>query len=100
MNRVLRLTSFGRQYWPQIVLAVILMALAGAATGAMPLLIQPVFDRVLVPNAPEGPVPLLPRPMFGHQIYLDRILPLQGRSVWTMVAIALLLSFLIKGICD
>ncbi|HXK05008.1 MAG TPA: ABC transporter ATP-binding protein [Verrucomicrobiae bacterium] len=100
MNRVLRLTSYGRQYWPHIVLAVILMALAGAATGAMPLLIQPVFDRVLIPNAPEGPVPLLPRPLFGHQIYLEDILPLHGKSVWTLVAIALLLSFFIKGICD
>jgi subfamily B ATP-binding cassette protein MsbA len=100
MNRVLRLTSYGRRYWPQILLAVILMAVAGACTGAMPLLIQPVFDRVLVTNAPEGPIPLLPRPVLGHQIFLDEILPLQGRSVWTIVAIALLLSFLIKGICD
>jgi subfamily B ATP-binding cassette protein MsbA len=100
MNRVLRLTSYGRRFWPQIVLAVILMALAGAATGAMPLLIQPVFDQVLVPGAPNGPVPLLPRPVFGHQIFLEDILPLHGRSVWTMVAIALLLSFFVKGACD
>jgi len=100
MNRVLRLTSYGRRYWPQILLAVLLMALAGAATGTMPLLIQPVFDRVLVPNAPDGPVPLLPRPIFGHQILLDQILPLHGRSVWTMVAIAMLLTFFIKGVCD
>jgi subfamily B ATP-binding cassette protein MsbA len=100
MNRVIRLTSYGRQYWPQIFLAVILMALAGAATGAMPLLIQPVFDRVLVANAPEGPVPLLPRPVFGHQFYLGDILPLHDRSVWTMLAVAMLLAFLIKGICD
>src|SRR5215471_6674849 len=100
MNRVIRLTSYGRQYWTQIVLAVILMALAGAATGAMPLLIQPVFDRVLVANAPDGPIALLPRPIFGHQIYLDQIIPLHGRTVWTMVAVALLLSFFIKGVCD
>jgi ATP-binding cassette, subfamily B, bacterial MsbA len=100
MNRVWRLTSYGRQYWPQLVIAVILMAVAGAATGAMPLLIQPVFDRVLVTNAPDGPVPLLPRPVFGHQFYLDQILPMHGRTVWTMVAVALLLSFFIKGICD
>jgi subfamily B ATP-binding cassette protein MsbA len=100
MNRIWRLTSYGRQYWPQLVIAVILMAVAGAATGAMPLLIQPVFDRVLVTNAPEGPVPLLPRPVFGHQFYLDQILPMHGRTVWTMVAVALLLSFFIKGVCD
>jgi subfamily B ATP-binding cassette protein MsbA len=100
MNRVLRLTSYGRRYWPQILLAVVLMAMAGAATGTMPLLIQPVFDRVLVANAPEGPVPLLPRPIFGRQIHLDEILPMRGRSVWTMVAVAMLLTFFIKGLCD
>ena len=100
MRRVLRLTSYGRQYWPQIALAVILMAIAGAATGAMPLLIQPTFDRVLTPNVPEGPVPLLPHPVFGRQIFLDDLLPLHGRSVWTMIAVALVLAFFIKGVCD
>jgi ATP-binding cassette, subfamily B, bacterial MsbA len=98
MNRILRLLSYGRRFWPQILVAVILMAIAGACTGAMPLLIQPVFDRVLVTNAPEGPMPLLPRPFFGHQIYLNQILPL--KSPWTIVATALLLAFFVKGICD
>src|ERR1035437_9225333 len=55
MNQLLRLMSYGRKYWPQILISVVLMALAGAAQGTMPLLIQPVFDRVLIPNAPDGP---------------------------------------------
>ena len=99
MKQLLRLTSYGRKYWPQILIAVVLMALAGAAQGTMPLLIQPVFDRVLVPNAPDGPIPLLPRPFFGHRIYLDRIIPFRG-SAWSMIASALLMAFFIKGICD
>jgi subfamily B ATP-binding cassette protein MsbA len=99
MKQLLRLTSYGRKYWPQILIAVVLMALAGAAQGTMPLLIQPVFDRVLVPNAPDGPIPLLPHPIFGHRIYLHRIIPFRG-SAWTMIATALLLAFFIKGICD
>ena len=99
MNQLLRLTSYGRKYWPQILIAVVLMALAGAAQGTMPLLIQPVFDRVLVPNAPDAPIPLLPRPVFGHRIYLHRIIPFHG-SAWTMIATAMLLAFLIKGVCD
>jgi subfamily B ATP-binding cassette protein MsbA len=99
MNQLLRLTSYGRKYWPQILIAVILMALAGAAQGTMPLLIQPVFDRVLVPNAPDEPIPLLPRPVFGHRLYLHRFIPFHG-SAWTMIATALLLAFFIKGICD
>src|ERR1019366_3548593 len=99
MKQLLRLTSYGRKYWPQILIAVVLMALAGAAQGTMPLLIQPVFDRVLVPNAPDGPIPLLPRPFFGHRIYLDRIIPFRG-SAWSMIASALLMAFFTKGICD
>src|ERR1019366_9244192 len=99
MNQLLRLISYGRKYWPQILISVVLMALAGAAQGTMPLLIQPVFDRVLVPNAPDDPIPLLPRPFFGHRIYLHRIIPFHG-SAWTMIATALLLAFFIKGVCD
>ena len=99
MNQLLRLTSYGRKYWPQILISVVLMALAGAAQGTMPLLIQPVFYRVLVPNAPDEPIPLLPRPVFGHRLYLHRFIPFHG-SAWTMIATALLLAFFIKGICD
>ena len=57
MKQILRLTSYGRKFWPQILVSVFLMALAGAAQGMMPLLIQPIFDRVLVTNAPSGPIP-------------------------------------------
>ena len=99
MNQLLRLTSYGRKYWPQILLSVVLMALAGAAQGTVPLLIQPVFDRVLVPNAPDGPIPLLPHPFLGHQFYLDSFIPFRG-SAWTMIATALLLAFFTKGLCD
>jgi subfamily B ATP-binding cassette protein MsbA len=99
MKQLLRLTSYGRKYWPQILIAVVLMAVAGAAQGTMPLLIQPVFDRVLVPNAPDDPIALLPRPIFGHRFYLHRFIPFQG-SAWTMIATALLMAFFIKGICD
>jgi subfamily B ATP-binding cassette protein MsbA len=100
MNHILRLTSYGRKYWPQILASVFLMAIAGAAQGIIPSLIKPIFDRVLVPNAPDGPIALLPRAIMGHQIYLDDLLPLHGKSVWTIVATALLLAFFIKGVCD
>src|ERR1017187_2694607 len=99
MNQLMRLTSYGRKYWPQILISVVLMALAGAAQSAVPLLIQPVFDRVLVANAPEGRIPLLPHPFFGRQFYLDSFVPFRG-SAWTMIATALLLAFFTKGLCD
>ena len=100
MKQILRLLSYGRKFWPQILVSVFLMALAGAAQGTMPLLIQPIFDRVLVANAPGGPIPLLPKPFLGHQVYLHDILPIQGRSDWFMIAACLLIAFLLKGACD
>jgi subfamily B ATP-binding cassette protein MsbA len=66
----------------------------------MALLTKPIFDRVLNPNASAGPIPLLPRPVFDHQLYLDQIVPLHNRTVWTLVGIAIVAVFLIKGICD
>jgi subfamily B ATP-binding cassette protein MsbA len=99
VKQILRLASYGSKYWPQILVSVVLMAMAGAAQGTMPLLIQPIFDRVLVPNAPDEPIPLLPRPILGHRVYLHRIIPFHG-SAWTIIATALLLAFFIKGICD
>ena len=99
MNHLLRLTSYGRKYWPQLLVSVILMALAGAAQSTVPLLIQPVFDRVLVANAPEGRIGLLPHPVMGHQLFLDSFLPFRG-SAWTLIATALLLAFFLKGFCD
>ena len=92
--------SYGRKYWPQIAGSVVLMALAGAAQGTMPLLIRPIFDRVLVPNAPDGPDPAAAasdaRPPGSIWTASCR----SAASVWTMVALAMLLAFLIKGLCD
>ncbi len=86
MNQLVRLMSYGRKYWPQILLSVVLMALAGAAQGTVPLLIQPVFDRVLKATAPEGPIPLLPHPFLGRQIYLEDLVPIHNHgSAWFMI---------------
>ena len=76
------------------------MALAGAAQGALALLIRPIFDRVLVSNPPKGLTPLLQHPIWGRQIYLEQFIPIHSRGVWFMVAAAILLVFLIKGLCD
>jgi subfamily B ATP-binding cassette protein MsbA len=100
MKDLLRLLAFTRRYRLQIVGATILMACAGAAQALMLLLAKPIFDRVLNPGQAAGPVPLLTHPILGYQIYLDQILPLHGRSIWTMVGAAIVGVFLIKGICD
>jgi len=100
MNNVMRLLSYGRRYWPHLFGSMVLMAIAGAAQGMMTLLIRPIFDRVLTSSPPAGLTPLLPRPILNHQLYLEQVVPLHGRTVWTMVAVAIVAVFLIKGICD
>ena len=100
MKQLLRLLSYGRKYWPQLLVSVILMALAGAAQGTVPLLIQPIFDRVLVPNAPGGPIAAAAAARSRPPVLPGQLRAASRGSVWTMVAIALLLAFLIKGVCD
>jgi subfamily B ATP-binding cassette protein MsbA len=100
MNELLRLLAYARRYTFHIVGAVVLMAIAGAAQGTLALLVRPIFDRVLTAARPEGLTPLFARPIFGHQLYLEHLVPLHGRSIWFMVAFALITAFLLKGICD
>jgi subfamily B ATP-binding cassette protein MsbA len=100
MKQVKRLLSYGRRYWARLSASVILMAVAGAANAAMLLLIKQVFDRVLVTQPKAGPIPLLPRPIFGLQIDLARIIPLEHRGILAIVAVAIVAVFFIKGVCD
>jgi len=100
MKELLRLLSYARRYWVQLLGSVLLMAIAGAMQGTLALLVRPIFDRVLTAEPAQGWTPLLAKPILGHQFYLEQLVPLHGRTVWTMVAFALVASFLIKGICD
>jgi len=100
MKEIERLLSYGRRYWDYLLASVVLMALAGAAQATMALLIKPIFDRVLVSKPPVGLTPLLQHPLWGRQIYLEQIIPIHSRGIWFMVAAAILLSFLVKGVCD
>jgi subfamily B ATP-binding cassette protein MsbA len=100
MKELLRLLSYARRYWVHLLGSVLLMAIAGAAQGTLALLVRPIFDRVLTAEPSQGMTPLLAKPVLGHQFYLEQFVPLHGRTVWTMVAFALVAAFLIKGICD
>jgi subfamily B ATP-binding cassette protein MsbA len=100
MKELFRLLAYARRYLHQIFGAVILLAIAGAAQGMLAMLVRPIFDRVLTTARPGGLTPLFARPVFGHQLYLEQIVPLHGRTIWFMVAFALICSFLLKGICD
>jgi ATP-binding cassette, subfamily B, bacterial MsbA len=100
MSEFRRLLRFVRPYSAPLLASVVLMAAVGAAQGFMAVLIGPVFDRVLKPDSPDSLVPLITFPGFTRPIYLQDILPAGIHNVWTMVAVAILATFLIKGLCD
>ena len=100
MTEFRRLLRFVRPYSAPLLASVVLMAAVGAAQGFMAVLIGPVFDRVLKPDSPDSLVPLITVPGFTRPIYLQDILPASIHNVWTMVAVAILATFLIKGLCD
>jgi subfamily B ATP-binding cassette protein MsbA len=97
MRRLLRSV---RPYFAPLLLSVVLMALVGAAQGFMAVLVGPIFDRVLKPDSPDSLVPLFTIPGFNHPVYLQNFVPASVHNVWTMVAIAMLGVFLVKGLCD
>ena len=100
MRELTRLLRYSRPYFPHLSASVVLMMIVGAAQGLTALLIGPIFDRVLNPASADVPVMLFAIPVIQRAIYLDDILPFPLHNVWTMVAVAILLVFLIKGLCD
>jgi subfamily B ATP-binding cassette protein MsbA len=100
MAETWRLLGYARRYTPVLVLAVVLMMISGAGRAMLPVLLKPVFDRVLEPSSPEARV-ALPVPRWaGFQLYLDQLIPLPIHNVWTLVAVAILMVFFVKGIAD
>jgi subfamily B ATP-binding cassette protein MsbA len=101
MKNFLRLMRYGLPYTLQWIPGVLLLAAVGALDAFRVLLLQPIFDQVLRPDAPEGPITLgLPRGSWHFD--LRHLIPhfLHMHNAWTVVAFALVVSTLGKGLCD
>ena len=100
MKQLFQLLAYVRPHAPKLAGAVVLMALVGLCHGLTAVLIEPVFDRVLEPEATHEPIRLIELPFSERTIYLDDWLPDAFGSAWGMIAAAILGVFLIKGLCD
>ncbi len=100
MRDMFRLLGYSRRYTPALLVAVLLMLVSGAGRAMLPVLLKPVFDRVLAPSSPDARVELPIPGSFGFKLYLDQLVPFDIHNVWTLVAVAILLVFLTKGIAD
>jgi ATP-binding cassette, subfamily B, bacterial MsbA len=101
MSRFLRLLRYGLPYTLEWLPGVMLSALVGILDTFRVLLLQPIFDQVLRPDAPEGPI-LLGLTNSRWHFDLRNLIPhfLHIHNAWDVVAIALILSTLLKGLCD
>ena len=100
MSELYRLIRYARPYTPAIIASVILMAVVGASQGILVKILPVVFDRVLQPGTPDGPVVLFYIPWLDKRLLLDSFVPGGIHNIWTMVAFGILLCVLAKGICD
>jgi len=101
MKRVWGLLRFGLPYWFTWLPGVILLAAVGALDTFRTLLFQPIFDQVLRPDAPEGPIVLGLKNSNWH-FDLRALLPhfIHMHNAWTVVASFLVFSTFLKGLCD
>jgi ATP-binding cassette, subfamily B, bacterial MsbA len=100
MRESVRLLAYARRYWLLLIVSVALMAIVGALTAARTLLIKPVLGRVLRPAVDSSPEPLFVIPVFHKALYLEQLFPPSIHNIFTIVAIAILFVFAMRGICD
>ncbi len=100
MRQLTRLVRYALPYWWQILASVVLMALVGALDAFKFLLIRPIFDRVLNPATGSKDIQLFVIPITHHPVYLQQLVPSRFTNAWTMVAVALIGSTILKGVFD
>jgi subfamily B ATP-binding cassette protein MsbA len=99
MRRLMRLLHYARPYTLHVAGSVLLMACAGLMDAFRVLLIGPIFDRVLNPASRSAEIVLFRWPGREQAIYLQQFVPAHFQNAWTIVAFAMVMATLLKGIC-
>ncbi|MBZ5654638.1 MAG: ABC transporter ATP-binding protein/permease [Acidobacteriia bacterium] len=76
------------------------MAVVGLLDAFRVLLIGPIFDRVLNPASPGKTLQLFKIPGTERVLYLQQLVPSHFQNPWTVVAFALVVATVLKGIFD
>ena len=100
MRQLKPLLHYLRPYWFQVGISVILLALVGLFQAFRLLLIGPVFQRVLNPSISNQEISLFRVPGTHHIFHLQALVPDRLHNDWTVVAFALVVSTVLKGVCD
>src|SRR3954471_15793768 len=100
MQRILRLLRYARPYGLHLIASVVLMALVGLFDALRVLLIKPIFDRVLDPTIHTTPIKLFTLPGTDYTLDLQQLVPSRLHNDWVVVAFALVVGTVLKGIFD
>jgi len=100
MKRIWRLLLYARPYALYSLASVALMAMVGAMAGLRIYLIKPIFDKVLRPDEQGRDFLLFRAPFMHRSIDLHFLVPSHFQNAWTVVAYALVVSAIVKSVCD
>jgi subfamily B ATP-binding cassette protein MsbA len=100
MRQLTRLLGYLRPYVVQFSAGVLLMAAVGALEGFRIMLLGPIIDKVLNPGSPSSGLIMFTLPVSQRVVLLQQFIPSHFHNALTVVAVALIGSTLIKGVCD
>src|ERR1700759_3556441 len=100
MRRILRLLHYMRPYTVHVILSGLLSLVVGARVPFRILLIKPIIDNALSQAVAPDRIPLFRIPSTHYMIDLHSLVPRHFHNAWTVVAVALVGSALLKAICD
>ena len=100
MRRIWRLLQYIRPYALYSLASVVLMAIVGAMAAFRILLVKPIFDNVLKPDTVSHDVLVFHLPHMKQALDLHFLVPSHFQNAWNVVAYALVVSALVKSVCD
>ena len=100
MRRIARLLAYLRPYSVFALLSVVLMAAVGALSAFRILLVKPIFDNVLSPDAPTRDILVFHVALIKRPIDLHFLVPHHFHNAWVVVAYALVVSAVLRSVCD
>jgi subfamily B ATP-binding cassette protein MsbA len=100
MKNFLRLLRFGLPYWFQWLPGVLLLAMVGLLESLRIVLFVPILGVVLDPHNQSNELKLFPMAPQGWQFDIHGFVPHQLHNAWTVVAFALIVSTVLKGLSD
>jgi ATP-binding cassette, subfamily B, bacterial MsbA len=100
LRRIWRLLQYIRPYALYSLASVVLMAIVGAMAAFRILLVKPIFDNVLKPDTVSHDVLVFHLPHMKQALDLHFLVPSHFQNAWNVVAYALVVSALVKSVCD